>query len=213
MGQNRSGEVTHKLAKSWGFSLWHKIVHVHPVLKSCFSQLNWFHNWKYGNCFTFNSGRNGSVPIVQSTATGPQWGEFAISGAEKVFALVSSSCFLAVDLSLSSGQCRLTVPMLRERHDCFSSEQALFQYTGLKVIFNVQQDEYIPELTEKAGVRVLVHDQERTAFLEEDGIDIPVGFSTAIGIRMVRFVYALFPPEEKKTITGLLDSNESRPKL
>ena len=56
---------------------------------------------------------------------------------------------------------------------------------GLTMIFNVEQEEYIADMTTVAGVRILVHDQKRTPFPEEDGINIPLGFSTSIGMRMV----------------------------
>ena len=52
------------------------------------------------------------------------------------------------------------------------------------MIFNVEQSEYVPDFTTVAGVRVLVHDQRRTPFPEEDGVDIPPGFSTSSGLRM-----------------------------
>ena len=56
------------------------------------------------------------------------------------------------------------------------------------MIFNVEQSEYVPDFTTVAGVRVLVHDQKRTPFPEEDGVDIPLGFSTSIGLRMASFL-------------------------
>jgi len=41
---------------------------------------------------------------------------------------------------------------------------------GLSLTFNVDQDEYIGELAESAGLRVVVHDQKRMPFPEDEGM-------------------------------------------
>ena len=56
---------------------------------------------------------------------------------------------------------------------------------GLKIVFNIEQSEYIADLTQTAGVRVLIHDQKRSPFPEEEGIDISPGYATSVGITMV----------------------------
>ena len=56
---------------------------------------------------------------------------------------------------------------------------------GLRVTFNIEQDEYVGELTSKAGVRVTVHPRDSMPFPENNGIDIGPGEATAVGIRKV----------------------------
>ena len=57
---------------------------------------------------------------------------------------------------------------------------------ALKLIMNIEQDEYLSELTEKAGVRVVVHPQHEMPFPEENGVAAAPGHSTAIAVRQVR---------------------------
>ncbi len=55
----------------------------------------------------------------------------------------------------------------------------------MKLIVNVDQEEYLPNVTTKAGVRVLVHPRDSYPFPEDVGIDASVGISTSIGLRKV----------------------------
>ena len=52
--------------------------------------------------------------------------------------------------------------------------------------FNIEQDEYVADLSEKAGVRVLIHSIGEMPFPEDKGIDIAPGRLTSVGIRKVR---------------------------
>ena len=47
-------------------------------------------------------------------------------------------------------------------------------------------DEYMLEMAEGAGFRVMIHDQTTVPQVDETGIDIPVGFYSNIGIQRVR---------------------------
>jgi hypothetical protein len=58
--------------------------------------------------------------------------------------------------------------------------------TGLSLIFNIMQDEYIPNFTEGAGIRVVIHDQNDMPFPEYDGIAVSPGRLTYIGTFLVR---------------------------
>ena len=53
---------------------------------------------------------------------------------------------------------------------------------------NIEQDEYLPNVTSKAGVRVVIklgNPQSHFPFPEDVGVDVSVGMSTSIGIRKV----------------------------
>ena len=51
--------------------------------------------------------------------------------------------------------------------------------------FNIDQDDYQPDLAQTAGVRVVVHDQTRMPFPEDEGMSVPPGQISFIGIRKV----------------------------
>ncbi|XP_078610802.1 epithelial sodium channel subunit gamma-like [Branchiostoma floridae x Branchiostoma japonicum] len=55
---------------------------------------------------------------------------------------------------------------------------------GLSLILYIQQEEYIPSLTEKAGARVVVHSPDRWPFPEFEGFDASPGFLTSAGLRL-----------------------------
>ncbi len=59
-------------------------------------------------------------------------------------------------------------------------------FVGLQVTFNIDQDEYSKDLAQMAGVRVVVHPQERMPFPEDEGLSVPPGTITYVGVRMVR---------------------------
>ena len=69
---------------------------------------------------------------------------------------------------------------------CLCAYTLVCAISGLKLILNVEQHEYVGELSDLAGARVLVHNQTKSPFPEEDGIDVPVGAATSVGLRMVR---------------------------
>ena len=55
----------------------------------------------------------------------------------------------------------------------------------------IEQDEYVAELTENAGVRVTIHDQEKMPFPEDDGLLISADHMTMLGLTLVRFLLLL----------------------
>ena len=61
--------------------------------------------------------------------------------------------------------------------------------SGLTLIFNVDQDEYMGTIAPNAGVRVVVHPQYRMPFPEDEGISILPGQVTYVGVRLVRFIF------------------------
>ena len=51
---------------------------------------------------------------------------------------------------------------------------------------NINQNEYIEEAGDTAGIRLVVHPQTRMPFPEDEGITVSPGHSTSIGVRQVR---------------------------
>ena len=62
----------------------------------------------------------------------------------------------------------------------------LFSFSGLTLILNAEQDEYIPFVTDSAGFIVTVHIPDETPYEREEGIRVSAGFSTEIAVVMVR---------------------------
>ncbi|XP_041375089.1 degenerin-like protein asic-1 [Gigantopelta aegis] len=56
---------------------------------------------------------------------------------------------------------------------------------GLSLELYIEQTEYIGALSPAAGVRVLIHPRNSMPFPEDQGISIPPGYETSIGIRKV----------------------------
>lgn len=57
--------------------------------------------------------------------------------------------------------------------------------SGLKVVLNIDQDEYTQKFGEEAGVRVLIHSQAKMPFPEDEGIMARTGYVTSVGITQV----------------------------
>ncbi|XP_066274107.1 amiloride-sensitive sodium channel subunit alpha-like [Branchiostoma lanceolatum] len=55
---------------------------------------------------------------------------------------------------------------------------------GLSLILYIEQEDYIPTITEKAGVRVVIHSNDVFPFPESEGFDAPPGFLTSAGLRL-----------------------------
>lgn len=92
-------------------------------------------NWRYGNCYTFNSGATEDgkkTPVLTSTKPGPQYG-------------------LTLDLFVNQG-------------------------------------EYIPSISQEAGVRILLTPQRSIPFPVDEGFTVSPGFSTSIGLRQLHIV-------------------------
>ena len=57
---------------------------------------------------------------------------------------------------------------------------------GLELELYIAQDEYLPDLSEIAGIRLLIHNQTYMPMLYEQGVTLAPGFATNIGITRVR---------------------------
>ncbi|XP_070541709.1 amiloride-sensitive sodium channel subunit alpha-like [Ptychodera flava] len=57
---------------------------------------------------------------------------------------------------------------------------------GLSLELYIEEEEYIPELQQSSGVRVIVHSQGLMPFPEDDGFLAAPGFKTSVGLRQLR---------------------------
>ena len=58
--------------------------------------------------------------------------------------------------------------------------------TGLFLTLNINQDDYVHQAGDTAGVRLVIHSQTQMPFPEDEGVTIEPGFSTSVGIKKVR---------------------------
>ena len=56
-------------------------------------------------------------------------------------------------------------------------------------MFNTDQDEYVGDLTEGAGIRVVVHNQTEMPFPEDQSIAVSPGTLTYIGASLVSLAF------------------------
>ena len=55
------------------------------------------------------------------------------------------------------------------------------------MVLNIDQDEYVEKMGQEAGVRVVVHHQDKMPFPEDEGVMAKPGLLTSIGIRKVTY--------------------------
>ena len=53
------------------------------------------------------------------------------------------------------------------------------------MILNINQNEYIKDIGESAGARLVIHHQSRMPFPEDEGITLQPGELTSVGLRHV----------------------------
>ena len=58
--------------------------------------------------------------------------------------------------------------------------------TGLKLVLNSGQDEYVEALSAEAGARVVINSQNQMPFPEDQGFFVKPGYSTSIGMKKVK---------------------------
>ena len=75
--------------------------------------------------------------------------------------------------------------------------------SGLQLILNIDQDEYIKETGDTAGARLVVHTQNSMPFPEDEGITVTPGQATSIGVRQV---VAILHHEKVNVICILINS-------
>lgn len=58
--------------------------------------------------------------------------------------------------------------------------------SGLKLILDMGQKDYVPFLTSTGGVRLMLHEQRSFPFIKDEGIYAMSGTETSIGVLVVR---------------------------
>ena len=58
-------------------------------------------------------------------------------------------------------------------------------YSGLEVILDIGQYEYLPVINQAAGAVVVVHPLDQMPFPQEEGIYLTPGKSVSLGLKMV----------------------------
>lgn len=56
---------------------------------------------------------------------------------------------------------------------------------GLRLVINIDQDSYVPDIGDSAGIRVVIHPQRRMPFPEDEGLTVSPGHHTSIAVRQV----------------------------
>lgn len=59
---------------------------------------------------------------------------------------------------------------------------------GLSLILYMDKEEYLKQISEGYGARVLVHDKDTYPYPLEEGFFVPSSSETQIGLRMVRYL-------------------------
>ena len=59
-------------------------------------------------------------------------------------------------------------------------------FPGLAMELYIEQDEYIPSLTDGAGIKLLIHDRDKIPFPRKTGVLLTPHTITSISIRKVR---------------------------
>lgn len=57
---------------------------------------------------------------------------------------------------------------------------------------NIEVDDYIPDLSESSGVRLLIHDPYNMAFVDTDGFSLAPGKDHIIGVKKVSVTTYLY---------------------
>ncbi|XP_006632023.1 amiloride-sensitive sodium channel subunit gamma-like [Lepisosteus oculatus] len=86
------------------------------------------------------------------------------------------------------------------RRDVLNATKAGFSY-GLTMELSIEQDEYIEQFSQAAGIRLIIHDQKDMPFPEDDGVNIPPGQESDIAIVKVH-VHRLRAPYSSTCTTG-----------
>ena len=59
---------------------------------------------------------------------------------------------------------------------------------GLTLNLFIETAQYVPEVSQAAGARIVIHNHGEMPFPDEDGINLVPGFSTSVGVRRVLIV-------------------------
>ena len=71
-------------------------------------------------------------------------------------------------------------------HNSDQIDKKFFNFQGLTLDLFIEQDEYIKQLSEEAGVKVVIVDSNKHPFPFQEGVAVSPGAATAIALRKVR---------------------------
>ena len=57
------------------------------------------------------------------------------------------------------------------------------------MIMNIRQEDYIPDIGDSAGLRLVIHPQGAMAFPEDEGVTISPGHYTSVAIKKVKYIF------------------------
>jgi hypothetical protein len=58
-------------------------------------------------------------------------------------------------------------------------------FIGLQLTLNIDVDEYVPDLSDASGVRLLIHDPYIIPFVDTDGLSLSTGKDFSISVKKV----------------------------
>ncbi|XP_064609285.1 amiloride-sensitive sodium channel subunit beta-like [Liolophura sinensis] len=75
---------------------------------------------------------------------------------------------------------------------------------GLELELFIEQDEYVPSVSQEAGARVVVHTRGKVPFPEDEGFTVSPGYMTSVGMRKTSIIRLGYPHGNCTTeFTGL----------
>ncbi|ESO09382.1 hypothetical protein HELRODRAFT_168363 [Helobdella robusta] len=83
---------------------------------------------------------------------------------------------------------------------------------GLSILFNVEQKEYVGQMSQSAGLRVVVHDPARMPFPEDEGILVAPNALTHIAVTMVNNFLLLIKTQKINGLYGNCRSTDQTDK-
>ena len=96
-------------------------------------------------------------------------------------------------LNLKSFHCKF-ISLIKEDDEQWEEDYCrrndlhhVYSLSGLTLEIDIEQDQYISQLSQESGVRVSIGGQEEMPFPYEQGISASPGYSTAIQLRKVRY--------------------------
>ncbi|XP_033126038.1 degenerin mec-10-like [Anneissia japonica] len=155
-----------------------------------------FQHDKYGNCYTFNSGKEILVPVYnESEEEAPPAAYTPVEIPVKTAPLPGAENGLKLTLNIEQheyisifGQdSGVKVSIHRQNETPFPEDDAITISPGRSTSVGIRMHEYISIFGQDSGVKVSIHRQNETPFPEDDAITISPGRSTSVGIRMRQF--------------------------
>ena len=75
-------------------------------------------------------------------------------------------------------------------------------FIGLTLNLFIETAQYVPEVSQAAGARIVMHNQGEMPFPDEDGINLVPGFSTSVGVRRVYMLMIIIQIKTPLILSG-----------